>query len=279
MTVPLPRQRRGRPLAFAATLIGFVLLVAAPGAIPAATKEIEATARYHLGDNDSKLVGHRLAMLEAKRTALEKAGTYVESMTEVKDYQLTRDEIRTYSAGILRVEETRDPQWDMVGRNLEVTVFVKVTVDQDDVSRKIAALRQDKEATRELKEARAQAQANERKVTELNRQLKTAKKGAASTEKAKAAREEALTGIDSSSIMAHAAVAKRYSVTYYGKAADYVERQMPAVKGCYHSAFSSKGHAAAAADTGLAVLLVPALALMVCRPRKTGSNRTRREHS
>ena len=82
---------------------------------PAAIKEIEASGRYQLGDNDSKLDGHRLALMEAKRNALEKAGTYVESITEVKDYQLTRDDIRTYTAGIVEINETSEPKWEMIG--------------------------------------------------------------------------------------------------------------------------------------------------------------------
>ena len=70
----------------------------------AAVQEIQATGRYHLGDNDTRIDGHRLALMDAKRNALEKAGTYVESITEVKDFQLTRDDIRTYTAGIIAVE-------------------------------------------------------------------------------------------------------------------------------------------------------------------------------
>jgi hypothetical protein len=255
---------------------GLAMLVLAR-ASGAAVKEIEASATYHLGDNDSKLDGHRLALLEAKRTALEKAGTYVESTTEVKDLQVTKDEIRTYSAGILRVEETKDPQWQMVGRNLEVTVFVKVEVDQDDVAKKIAGLQKDKEATQQLKAERAKVEENERKVKELNRQLKKAKKGAPSTERAQAQRNEALEGIDSSTLKAQAAVAEKFSVQAYSSARAYMERQMPAIKGCYHSAFSSEKQAAAGVDTGVAILAMPPLALLICKARRAGADRTEKE--
>jgi hypothetical protein len=243
-----------------------VLGIAGPSS--AAIKEIEAKGRYHLGDNDSKLVGHRLALLEAKRNALEKAGTYVQSITEVKDYQLTRDEIRTYSAGILHVEETKEPEWVMVGRNLEVTVYVKVTVDDQDVARKMGALQQDKDATRELKEARAKVVENERKVAALNKELKKAKKGSATAQRAEAQRSEALEGIDSSTLRAQAAVAQKFSIEAYEATKAYVQRQIPAVKGCYRSAFTS-GKASAVSDRGLALIGVPPIALLLCRPRKT----------
>lgn len=266
--VPVFERRR----TCAGLVCSLVVLVLAPPC-GAAVKEIDASATYHLGDNDSKLDGHRLALMEAKRTALEKAGTYVESTTEVKDLQVTKDEIHTYSAGILRVEETKDPQWEMVGRNLEVTVFVKVEVDQDDVAKKIAGLRKDKDATQQLKAERAKADENEGKVKELNRQLKKAKKGAPSTQRAQAARSEALEGIDSSTLKAQAAVAEKFSVQAYSSARAYMERQMPAIKGCYHSAFSSEKQAAAGADTGVAFLAMPPLALLICKPRKADSDR------
>lgn len=248
-----------------------MLLLPAPS--DAAVKEIEASARYHLGDNDSKLDGHRLALMEAKRTALEKAGTYVQSITEVKDLQVTKDEIRTYSAGIMRVEETKEPEWQMVGRNLEVTVYVKVEIDQDDVTKKIAGLRQDKGATQELKAERAKVEENERKIKDLNRQLKKAKKGTASTERAQAERSEALEGIDTSTLKAQTAVAEKFSVQAYSSARAYMERQMPAIKGCYHSAFSSGKQAANGVDSAVALLATPPVALLICKPRRTDSNR------
>jgi hypothetical protein len=258
-----------------ALLAACVSVAVWPAAGRAAIEEIEATGRYHLGDNDTKLVGHRLALNEAKRNALEKAGTYVESITEVKDYQLTRDEIRTYSAGILKVEETREPKWKMVRRNLEVTVFVLVRVDTAEVTSKLAALQKDKEATRELKEARAKVEANERKIKQLNQQLKTAKKGTAATEKKQAERTAALDDVDSSTLEAQAAVAKRLSVNAYETTKAYVARQVPAMKGCYRSLTSSGSQAAAPLDTGLAWVGVPPALLLLGKPRRTRERRTR----
>jgi hypothetical protein len=261
----------------AGLLAGGILLLAMATSTGAAIKEIEAHATYHLGDNDSKLDGHRLALLEAKRTALEKAGTYVESITEVKDYQLTQDDIKTYSAGILHVEETKDPDWQMEGHNLSVTVYVKATVDDDDVARKIGALRKDQEATQQLKVSRQQVEQNERKVAELNHQLKKAKKGAPATQRAQAQRTEALQGIDSSTLKAQAAVAEKFSMQAYAKARDYWQREAPAIKGCFHSGGSSGAQAASGADRGLAWLAVPPLALVISRPRQRRSDRATKE--
>lgn len=239
-------------------LLATVTAVLRPSVAHAAIEEIEATATYHMGDNDSKLVGHRLALMEAKRKALEKAGTYVESMSEVKDFELTRDEVRTYSAGILSVEETRDPKYRMRGKNMEVTVFVKVRVDRDDVARKIAALRKDKETTRQLKETRRKQAESEKKVAALNKQLRTAKKGTKSAQKAQAAREEALTDAEESTLAAHAVVAERYGKIGFAAAQQYyTDNVVPAAKGCYHN-LKPKGGRARLDGDGIVLAGVPA---------------------
>lgn len=234
----------------------------------AAIEEIETTATYHMGDNDSKADGHRLALMEAKRKALEKAGTYVESMSEVKDFQLTRDEVRTYSAGILSVEETRDPIYKMVHKSMEVSVFVKVRVDKDDVARQIAALHKDKDAKRELQQARKEQLDNERKIAQLNKQLRTAKKGTASTQKAQAAREEAMTGVEQSTLAAHAAVAERYGKTGLNAAEGYFKHNVvPAAKGCYYNLKPKGEQARAPSDDGVVLISAPAMVLALCKAR------------
>jgi hypothetical protein len=253
---------------YLATVIVIVLAAASDAAI----KEIDAKGRYHLGDNDSKIDGHRLALLEAKRNALEKAGTYVQSITEVKDYQLTRDEIRTYSAGIVQIEETREPEWVMVGRNLEVTVYVKARVDDQDVARKIGALREDQDATRELTDARKKVVDNERKIAALNKQLKKAKKGSASAQKVQAQRSQAIETAESSTLEAQAAVAKKFSIEAYEVTKAYVQRQIPAVKGCYRSAI---GQTADRGDPVVALLGTPPIVLLLSRPRPRASRRPR----
>lgn len=71
----------------------FFTLILIPSLSLAETKTIFADHRYVMGDNDSKNDARRMCFLEAKRRALEKAGTYIESRTEVKDFRLTKDEI------------------------------------------------------------------------------------------------------------------------------------------------------------------------------------------
>ena len=72
----------------------------APGPAVAEVRTLTATGEYRMGDNDTRTDAKRLALLDAKRLALEQAGTYLESVTEVKNLQVSRDELRAYTAGI-----------------------------------------------------------------------------------------------------------------------------------------------------------------------------------
>lgn len=79
-----------------------MLLFYIPLTISAEIETISATHKYVMGDNDSKNDARRMCFMEAKRKVLEKAGSYIESNTTVKNYQLAKDEIIAYSAALLK---------------------------------------------------------------------------------------------------------------------------------------------------------------------------------
>jgi tetratricopeptide (TPR) repeat protein len=102
----------------------FSLVVAClfPIATYAEVKVVEAESTYIMGDNDSKVEARRIAMQEAQRKALELAGTYVESLTQVKNYKLTKDEIRSYTAGVLETEVESE---QMLGTTEHPEIYIK----------------------------------------------------------------------------------------------------------------------------------------------------------
>ncbi len=266
-------QQRGADAAtrwrrLALTVLSAVVLLGQAAPSPAAIEEIETTGRYYLGDNDTRPDGHRLALMEAKRNALEKAGTYVESITEVKDFQLTRDDIKTYTAGIIEVTETSEPKWEMVNQTQRVTVTVKARVDKDDVARRISALRQDKEATQQLKEARQTTEKHERKIADLNKKLKKTKKGSTAAKQAKESRDNELAGVDAATLRAQAAAAKTFSRESWDQMRGYVNRNVN-LKGCmpFKSNETADGRGSNP-HAGLLLVGAPALALAICKPRK-----------
>ncbi len=80
---------------------------------------VYAKYTYVLGDNDSKSEGRRLCYLEAKRLCLEKAGVYIESNTTIKNYQLTLDEIKSYTGAIIQFEVIHE-KIKMIGKSLAI---------------------------------------------------------------------------------------------------------------------------------------------------------------
>jgi len=122
-----------------------------------AIRVVTTTADYRMGDHDTRMDATRMAIEAAKRQALEQVAMYLESVTEVKNLDVTRDEIRTYTAGIVSVlnQQTRTRLEDGV-----VVIHVDLTaqVDQDEVILAINALRENERATQELASLRTEAE-------------------------------------------------------------------------------------------------------------------------
>ncbi len=142
-------------------------------------KVIEAESTYSMGDNDSKVDARRIATQEAKRKALELAGTYVESLSEVRNYQLSRDEVKSYTAGILETEIVSE---NMLGTTEHPVISIKALckIDTAVLTAKIDQLREHEDLKEQL-DASARENDNLRKERDaLVRQL------AAEKDKAKA---------------------------------------------------------------------------------------------
>ncbi len=127
---------------------------------------------YQASDADSKLSSRAIALEQVKRLLLEKLGTYLESETEVKNFQMTKDQIITLTAGIVRAEII-DEKWD--GRIY--TLKAKIEVDPRDVTSSIEKLRQNRQKTKELEETRKKADEALKEVEKLKKELEIAKAG------------------------------------------------------------------------------------------------------
>ncbi len=112
-------------------------------------KIIEAESTYIIGDNDSKIDARRIATQEAKRKALETAGTYVESLTEVKNMAVTKDEIKAYTAGIVETEIISE---EMKGTTERPEIYIKARckVDSDVLIKQITSYKQSEDLKTQL---------------------------------------------------------------------------------------------------------------------------------
>ena len=113
-----------------------------------------------------------IALREVKRLLLEELGTYLESETEVKNFQLTRDQIATFTAGIVQTVII-DEKWD--GR--VYWLKSKITADTDKVAQSIDELRKDREKTKELETMRRKSDELLREVERLRKELSLVKDG------------------------------------------------------------------------------------------------------
>jgi tetratricopeptide (TPR) repeat protein len=152
----------------------------APGPAVADVRTLTATGEYRMGDNDTKTDAKRLALLDAKRQALEQVGSYLEGVTEVKNLSVTKDEIRSYTAGIVEVTE-QSTRTALEGETTVVHVEVTVKVDTAVVTRQIRELRNNEQAKSELVRAKAEADLLRKELNEKNKQLAALKGGAAET--------------------------------------------------------------------------------------------------
>jgi TPR repeat protein len=98
------------------------------------------THTYILGDHDSKDDARQRCLLEAKRKVLEQAGVYIESASEVKNFDLAKDKITTFAVTVMQVKDTKEEVGFQQG-HMTLTLTITAQVDLAEV-RKHLAVRQ-----------------------------------------------------------------------------------------------------------------------------------------
>jgi tetratricopeptide (TPR) repeat protein len=152
------------------------------------------TVKQSFGGSQSPDDARISAVAKAKREALEMAGTYIESLTVVKNSQVDKDEILALAAGVLKAEVVSQKNYaseDAFG----IDVVVKVVVDTSVLEERVKKLLQDKTHLTQLKDAQKREKELLQKVAKLegeNRRL-TAKKQ--STQKLKKEFQQASRGL------------------------------------------------------------------------------------
>jgi Flp pilus assembly protein TadD len=148
-----------------------LLLMSGLFAVPAYAEPTVVTSegKYVMGDLDSKKDAKALALMEAKRLALEKTGTYLQSVSEVKDFQLTKDQVSSLAAGIMSVEVLKE-DWRMSGENMMVTILIRATVDTSHLKDHMASIRDDERNVEDYKNIQNQLATLQKELSELKTQ-------------------------------------------------------------------------------------------------------------
>jgi|CXWL01.1.fsa_nt_gi hypothetical protein len=109
--------------------LAFLCTLLLSGVLPAYAeiKTLTAEATYIMGDGESPSFAEAMALQRAKQTALEEAGTYVQSYTKSVNQDLTKDEIQTLAGGVMQVEVLEKTR-SLVADGLRFYTKIKATV-------------------------------------------------------------------------------------------------------------------------------------------------------
>jgi hypothetical protein len=114
----------------------------------AEVKDIISEYTYEMGSGESRTDAEKKALEEAKRLAVEEAGTYIESYSEVVNNELTKDNIRTLAAGIMK---TTVLQTTPIVENNTFKLYIKIkaVVDTSNLKEKMDELKLTKQKEKE----------------------------------------------------------------------------------------------------------------------------------
>ena len=158
------------------TLLAALIL---PTGAFAEVQTITATHTYMMGDNDSRNDARQLCFLQAKRTVLEQAESFIQSHSVVNNFELTKDQITSYSAAVLSVEIVKEDVGFSNGQHT-LTLTVKADVDVGQVNTLLAAIVADKSVADRVATQQQQIHELEGQVETLNSRLSVATSGTAS---------------------------------------------------------------------------------------------------
>jgi tetratricopeptide (TPR) repeat protein len=158
-------------------ILGFFILILLSlpfNAFPE-TKEIISEGTYNMGDGETPTVAESRALLQAKRIAIEQAGTYIESYSKVKNFQLTGDEIQVLASGVMEVtilNKKRTVVGD--GLNFWIKISARVSSDKIDV---MANRVKERMIVEDYKRLQTDFEKSKNEIDDLKKQLKGAKSG------------------------------------------------------------------------------------------------------
>jgi tetratricopeptide (TPR) repeat protein len=152
------------------TFIFFLFVSFIPNLTSAETKTFVKEYTYQASEDDNRNSSRTLALQEVKRLLLEELGTYLESFTEVISFLLTRDQIITLTAGIVKTEIV-DGKWD----GHTYWLKARIAADSAKVIESINTISQDHLKTKELEDTRRHADELLKENERLRNELATAK--------------------------------------------------------------------------------------------------------
>ncbi len=133
---------------------------------------------YQASEIDSKVTSRTIALEQVKRLLLEELGTYLISETAVKDMELTKDQIVSFTAGIV-MTVILEEKWD--GKTY--VLQAKISTETDELLRDLRRIQKNPEQSAAWEDVRAKTDRALHEIEQLKKELasKPGAKGAQET--------------------------------------------------------------------------------------------------
>lgn len=133
---------------------------------PDGPRIVTATHRWVMGSGETLADAKRMCRAEAVRDIVEQAGVIVESVSEVENFVLTRDQSRSYAAALVEVQSS-DDRLERAGESMAVVCTVRALVDRSDIAKGVRDLAAEPSAARQAEDAWGRAERLAREEREL----------------------------------------------------------------------------------------------------------------
>src|SRR4029079_17478720 len=180
----------------------FVMWSVWPSVALAEVRVVTAQGEHRMGDRDTREDAIRLATETAKRNALEQVAVYLESVTIVDGLDVTKDEVRTYTAGLVLVLE-QETNTTLDGDTIVVRTDLVAQIDTEEVKQAIAALRENEDARHQLVSLQQENDQLQQDLDAANQALAQAST-AEQTQQAAQQRQDILNRVKSNSMVSQA---------------------------------------------------------------------------
>ncbi|MDY6792469.1 MAG: hypothetical protein SWH54_14500 [Thermodesulfobacteriota bacterium] len=147
-------------------LLVYLCIFLFPVVTQASILSFEEEYIYDASEADSKITCRAISLLQVKRLLLERLGTYLEAKTEIVNHQLTKDEIVTLSAGIVKTEILRE-KWN--GKTYSLTA--RIEADPNGVAKAINELKRAGKGEEKIKQLETINDKSIEKIQELKKEL------------------------------------------------------------------------------------------------------------
>jgi tetratricopeptide (TPR) repeat protein len=137
------------------------------------TKEIVSEGTYIMGDGETPIVAESRAVEQAKRSAVEQAGTYVKSYSQVKNFQIEKDEIEVLASGLLEIS-ILDKKRTLEADAIKFWVKIRAIVTTDKINVTMERIRENGLA-KEFAEIKAAYDKSQTELAKLKEQLAATK--------------------------------------------------------------------------------------------------------